>query len=115
METEESKKGRLTIDDLASMMAKALNEISLKIDKRFRDVDRSFLKIEDKFDDKLKTISSDIFSVLHEVERINIKIDELKSSSNTLDKILTKYPIQRIERLEHHAKLPAFVFEEEEE
>ena len=48
-------------------------------------------------------------------KEVNEKLDELKSSSNSLDRILEQHPIPRIERLEQHAKLPVFVFEEAEE
>jgi hypothetical protein len=36
------------------------------------------------------------------------KIDEIKPSAKSLDKILEQYPIERIVRLEKHSKLPEF-------
>ena len=42
-------------------------------------------------------------------EDIKEKLDELKSSANSLDEILEKYPIERIVRLEKHSKLSTFI------
>ncbi len=43
-----------------------------------------------------------------EFKIINEKLDELKSSANSLDQILIQHPIERIIRLEKHSKLSPF-------
>jgi len=48
-------------------------------------------------------------SVNERLDVMDEKLNELKSSANTLDDILVEYPVQRIERLENHCKLPKFV------
>jgi|SRR3989344_4195988 len=52
---------------------------------------------------EFKAETKEEFKILRE------KIDDLKHSSNTFDKILEKHPIERIERLEKHTNLSPFV------
>jgi len=48
-------------------------------------------------------------------DKIDESLDELKASSQALDKILEQHPVPRIERIEHHLNLPQYAHTIEEE
>ena len=52
-------------------------------------------------------------AVAGDFETVNEKLDELKASADSHDRLLEQYPVERIERLEKHAKLPTFKFSAE--
>ena len=43
------------------------------------------------------------------LDLVNESLDELKATSNTVDKILEAHPVERIVRLEQHNRLPNYV------
>jgi len=58
--------------------------------------------------EELKSIKSDI-------KEIKDDIEEIKPSIKALDKILEQHPIERVERLEKHNRLPAFISTSQED
>ncbi len=42
-------------------------------------------------------------------KQVDGKLDDLQASARALDKILERYPIERVERIEKHVGLPSFV------
>jgi hypothetical protein len=54
-------------------------------------------------------INTQLRGIRTELKEMGENINELKPSAKSLDEILVQYPIERIERLEKHSKLPKFV------
>lgn len=54
-------------------------------------------------------INEELKSIKSDIKEIRDDIDEIKPSIKALDKILEQHPIERIDRLEKHNRLPVFI------
>lgn len=57
----------------------------------------------------MQEMRSSFLEMREHFKQVDEKLDDLHASARALDKVLERYPIPRIERIEKHVGLPPYV------